>query len=144
MSRVFAGATPDGAVMLATLGLALIFFELNRPGRILPGAAGLLLTLLASSAVGRFGVRSWAVLLLVCCAATLLANLWRRLPLLCLVACTCVLGVGLRFLVASGSPAGSSRQVSTPVAVLCGGLLGTASATLTRVAYRARRSKALD
>ncbi len=132
--------TPDHAVILASVGICLIFVEFNRPGRILPGAAGLLLVLFAVAALLRTGVQPWAAALLLCSAIVFLINFWRALPIWSLVLVTLLTMGALRFLVPSGHGSG----VQTPVAVLCGGLLGSISAVLTRVAYRARRSKALD
>lgn len=131
--------TPDAAVALGTAGICLGFLEFNRPGRILPGAAGLLLFLFACAALADAGLRPAAVLAIAGATAVLLANLWRSLPLWTLAAATIALVLGLRFLVARpGAP------VHTPVAIVCGLLLGALSGALTRIAYRARRSKALD
>ncbi|MGI4826956.1 MAG: hypothetical protein ACRYFU_02010 [Janthinobacterium lividum] len=132
--------TPNTAVLVASLGIGLIFLEFNRPGRILPGATGLLLALLAFSRLLQTGMQPWAVLLLAGCIAVYLANLWQTMPfwLLCLATFACI--VGLRFLV----PANAANPVSLWVAICCGGTLGSTSAALTRVAHRARRSKALD
>ena len=131
--------SPDGAVVMASLGLLLIFVELNRPGRVLPAGFGLLLLLLASGALFRLGLQPPAALLLLVVVSVGLLNLYRGLPwwLLLLGTGGCV--VALRLLV---RPHGSSF-VHTPVALLCGGVLGIVSALLTRIAYRARRAKAL-
>lgn len=138
--RLLAHTTPNAAVLVATLGIALIFLEFNRPGRAWPGALGLLLTLLATAALLRFGLRPWSVVLLAVCTMAFLLNLWLRLPLWLLGVVT----IGLIIAVRSLIPAQDPVAIATPVAVLCGGLIGTASGALTRVAHRARRSKALD
>ncbi len=132
--------TPDRAVALGTAGLCLGFVEFNRPGRVLPGAVGLLLFLFASASLIQHGVHPAACALLACSTAVLLANLVRRLPLWLLALATLALILGLRWLVPSRAP----QSVHLPVAVVCGAILGTLSGALTRVAYRARRSKALD
>lgn len=131
---------PSGAVLAASIGICLILLEFNRPGRILPGAFGLLVTLLATSYLLTMGVQMWAVLLLAGCIAVYLGNLWVTLPfwLLGLATITCV--AGLRFLV----PGQNGVVVSLWVAIVCGGMLGGISSALTRIAHRARRSKALD
>lgn len=131
--------TPDVAVVLGTLGLCLGFVECNRPGRILPGALGLTLTLFALASLVRDGPRAWAVLLLLGAALTLLANVWRRLPWWSLIAATVGAIAGLRFLIRPEIPG-----VRSAVAVVCGGVLGSLSALLSRIAYRARRLKAVD
>ncbi|MGI4828767.1 MAG: hypothetical protein ACRYFU_11335 [Janthinobacterium lividum] len=132
--------TPDTAVLVASLGIGLVFLEFNRPGRILPGATGLLLSLLAFSRLLQTGMQPWAILLLAGCVAVYLANLWQTMPFWLLGLVTFAGIVGLRFLV----PADAAHPVSVWVAILCGGTLGSTSAALTRVAHRARRSKALD
>ena len=133
-------ANPDLAVVIAALGVCLVFVELNRPGRILPGALGLLLTLLAAGNLLAGGVRPWAAFLLLGCAALGLLNVWRRLPLALLLPSGLASMVGLRFLELPGC----DPHVHTAVAVLCGGVLATLSTSLARVAYRARCAKALD
>lgn len=132
--------SPDGAVAVASLGILLIFVELNRPGRILPASCGLILLLLASGTLFRLGAQLPAALLLLAMVLIALLNLYRRVPAwLLLLSCGGWM-VALRFLV----PARGSTFVHTPAALLCGGILGSASALLTRIAYRARRAKALN
>ncbi len=133
-------SSPNLAVCAATLGILLIFVEFNRPGSILPAASGLLLTLLASAGLLRFGVQLGPALLLIASAAVLAFNAWRRLSTTLLVAITPAIIAGLRFLV----PHARISAVSWPVATLCGLALSLVSTLLTRVAYRARRAKALD
>lgn len=132
--------SPDGAVVLASLGLLLIFVELNRPGRILPASFGLLLLLLASGALFRFGLQTRSVLLLLAASGMALINLYRRLPLSLMLVSTAGWVFALRFAV---RPRGSVF-VHTPVALACGASLGILSAVLSRFAYRARRAKALN
>lgn len=132
--------TPDEAVGLGTAGICLGLVEFNRPGRILPGALGLLLVLLGAAPLIHPGVRPWAALLLACSVLVLVANAWRRLPLWMLASATLALAISLRFLLAERA----ASTVHTPVAVVCAAVLGTLGGALTRIAYRARRSKALD
>ena len=131
---------PDHAVGLACLGVLLIFVELNRPGRILPGAGGLLLLLFSTAALFRDAIRPSAVVLLLCCCAAFLLNWWRPVPFALLLLSTILAIVSLRLLL----PPGIHGQIQTPVAIVCGGTLGSLSALLTCIARRARRSKALD
>lgn len=133
-------SSPNLAVCAATLGILLVFVEFNRPGSILPAASGLLLTLLASASLLRFGVQLGPAFLLIAAAVVLALNAWRRFPTTLLIAITPALIAGLRFLV----PPSHTSPVSWPVATLCGLALSLVSAFLTRVAYRARRAKALD
>ncbi len=130
----------SAAVGAATVGLCLIFVEMNRPGRILPGAAGLLLLLLSIGRLAKYPLRPWAVGLLLFSLMGLLANVWRRLPIILLLAAAVGLCLGLVFL---GAPGGSG-QVDVPVALLCGGGIAALSGFLTRVARHARRLKAID
>ncbi len=131
--------SPDGAVAVASLGLLLLFVELNRPGRILPASFGLILLLLASGTLFRLGMQPAAALLLVAMVSVGLLNLYRSLPFWWLLLSTGGWILALRFLI---RPRGSTF-VHTWAALLCGGVLGIASALLTRIAYRARRAKAL-
>ncbi len=132
--------SPDAAVLLATAGLCLIFLELNRPGLVLPGAGGLLVLLLAAAVLLRYPFRGWAIALLVLSTATLLGNLWRRLPLWMLGSATLGLAAAARFLVSPGA----DRQVHTAVALPCGVAIGGLGAALSRVALRARRAKRVN
>ena len=133
-------ARPNLVLVLASVGLCLLFVEINRPGRILPAVAGLLLTLFAVAALLRVGMQPWAGALILCCAAVFLFNVWRPMPAFVL-ALTAVLGVvGLRCLLQPSA----ATPIHLPIAILCGGFLGSLSALLSRFAYRARRSKALD
>ena len=136
----FAHLAPDDAVLLGALGVCLGFVECNRPGRIVPGALGLRLFLFASASLLPLGVRGVAVLFLASSAAVLAANLWRMLPTALLLAAVLGLIAGLRFLV----PAGAADHVHTVTAVLAGTVVGTPGAALSRIAFCARRSKALD
>ena len=132
--------SPNGAVALATFGVLLVFFELNRPGRIWAGSLGLLLFLLAAAALLGMELRSWAVWTLASAAGIFLLNLYRRLPVPLLVLATLACIVGLRCLL----PPEAIVPVTFHVALAAGTVLGASSAALTRIAYRARRAKALD
>ena len=125
---------------MATLGLLLIFLELNRPGRVLPAGVGLLLLLLASATLFRLRLQPWPASLVIVMGMIAGLNLYRRLPSWLLVLTTAGWVVALRFLVRPQD----SRCVHMPVALAAGGLLGVLSAVLTRIAYRARRAKALN
>ncbi len=47
--------SPDAALLVLTLGLLLIYVELNRPGWIVSGAVGLLAVLFAVASLARAG-----------------------------------------------------------------------------------------
>jgi membrane-bound ClpP family serine protease len=135
-----ASLSPDAAVLLLTAGLALIAFELNRPGSILPGACGLLLTLLAAARLLRCHPRPWAIGLFIMALGCLLLQLRRTLPLWAAAFATVALVAGLVWLL----PAGGGVFIHPVVATLCGLILGTGITLLTRVARRARHNKGLD
>lgn len=132
--------SPDAAVILGTLGICLGLFEFNRPGRILPGSLGLLLLLFACASLSAHAIRASAALLVFAAFAVLVLNAWRRIPAWALAPATLALIAGLKFLV----PNRASVSVHTLTALVCGALLGSLTAVLTRIAYRARRSKALN
>jgi membrane-bound serine protease (ClpP class) len=131
---------PDAAVLLLTLGVLLIYVELNRPGWIVPGACGLLLALLAAGSLLRLSLSLPAIALLATAAALLLLELLRPTPPLVAVAATLGLILGLDRFVLGPAP----FHVHAPVALLSGLLLGGGTAMLTRIARRARANKAVD
>lgn len=126
--------SPNAAIVILTLGLALIAIELNRPGSVLPGALGLLLTLLCSAALLHRGPQPLAFALLFAGATVLLLQLrWNiRLWTVCLAAAAATVGFALL------------PGVTLPVAILCGVLLSGGTTILTRIAHRARQNKGLD
>ena len=130
---------PNGAVLLATAGLLLIFLELNRPGLVLPGAVGLLAILLAAAAISRYPLQGWALTLLALAFATLLCNVWLKLPLWLLSLCAIAMVVALHFLLQTNA----ASEVTWSVATLSGLVVGVLGSFLSRVALRARRAKAV-
>jgi membrane-bound ClpP family serine protease len=127
----------DDAVLLLTAGVGLVYLELNRPGRVVPGALGLLATLLALASMGRDGVGVEGILLILAGATVLAADLVRPTPILFAIAATAALCVGLR----SATAHGIRTPASWPVAIGCGLLLGAGTSVLTRLARRARVNK---
>ncbi|HLI77681.1 MAG TPA: hypothetical protein VKV02_12090 [Acidobacteriaceae bacterium] len=132
--------SPDAAVCLATAGLCLIALELNRPGLILPGSIGLLLVLFGMDALRHHPCRPWAACLVSISALLLALNWWKRLPLAVLIASPVAAILGVRFLLEPGQQA----AVHTPVAIVCGAGFGLLGAALSRIAFRARRLKAVN
>jgi membrane-bound serine protease (ClpP class) len=127
----------DAAVGLLTAGVGLIYYELNRPGSIVPGAAGLLAVLLALAALGGQGVNSLGLLLIIAAVGLLAADLVRPTAILFAIAATVTLCFGLWMLPAHGG----ISPVHLPVAAACGVLLGAGTSLLTRIARRARINK---
>jgi membrane-bound ClpP family serine protease len=140
MTQFVASLSPNAALLLLSAGLALIAFELNRPGSILPGACGLLLTLLAAAALLRCHPRPWAMALSVIALGCLLVQLRRTLPLWAAALATAALVGSLAGLV----PADRGARLHPAVTTLCGLILGAGITLLTRVARRARLNKGLD
>jgi membrane-bound serine protease (ClpP class) len=132
--------SPDAALVLFTLGLLLVYLELNRPGGIFPGALGLTLSLLSLASLQRLYLQT-SGLVLICTAATLLLfDLFRPTPVVVAVAATLALCLGLERLVAGPG----FLRIHAPLAALCGVVLGAATSVLTRLARRARVNKAVD
>jgi membrane-bound serine protease (ClpP class) len=122
---------PPTAIPLLTLGLFLIYWEINRPGLILPGALGLTAFLIALASLLRHG-NPIATVLTLTAAVLLLLELLRPTQILILLAATLTLTLGFF----SISP--------TPTAVLCGLLLGLGTSALARIAGRARANKRVN
>jgi membrane-bound serine protease (ClpP class) len=131
-----AGMSFDTAVVLLTVGMALIYYELNRPGSIVPGCAGLLAALLSLSVLGRNGFSPTGAVLILSAVALLTLSLLRPTPMLLSGAATVALIFGLRWLP-------SHDSVQTPVAAGCGLALGAGTSVLAGIARRARTNKAI-
>jgi membrane-bound serine protease (ClpP class) len=127
---------PAAALLLLTLGIALIYVELNRPGSILPGALGLLATLLAIAAIANHHPALPAVILCLTAIALLALDLYRPTHLLVAIAATLALILGFARLF----PEFISLWISLP----CGTILGAGTSILTRIARRARANKAVN
>jgi membrane-bound serine protease (ClpP class) len=127
--------TADHAILLLTMGVVLIYMELNRPGWILPGAFGLLAVLLAGASLLRSGVDPVAAVLCGSAALLLAVSARKGFPVIALGAATISLTLGFLRI---------APQVHAYVAVPCGLLLGVGTSLLTRIARRARTNKGLD
>jgi membrane-bound ClpP family serine protease len=136
----FAHLSPDAALMVFTVGLLLIYVELNRPGWIVPGAVGLIGTLFAIASMVRMELNAGAVALVSTAIALLVLDLLRRTQWIVAVAATLALVLGFDHLVLG---AGGMR-IHTVTAVGCGMVLGVGTSILTRIARRARANKGLD
>lgn len=132
--------TPDTALVLFTLGLLLIFIELNRPGAVLPGTCGLLLGLLAVASLARLHLSAAGLALIFTATALLLLGLIRPIPAVVAAAATLALCLGFDQLVTGPGHARIDARAAAP----CGLVLGAASYALTRIARRARANKAVD
>lgn len=128
---------PNVALGLLTVGILLIYVELNRPGWVVPGAVGLAGALFAVASLGRTGVNPAAVVLVATAVVVLGLGLRRRLPMVVDVAGTLGLVLGFCFLE-------RDAKLMPGLAVLCGILLGGLTSILTRIARRARANKGLD
>lgn len=130
----------DAALVLVTLGVLLIYVELNRPGWIVSGSAGLLCVLLGVAALARWELNPAAVGLVAIAIALLLLDLARRLQVTVSLAATLALVLGFAHLVL----APAAGRIHTATAVGCGLTLGAGTSILTRIARRARTNKGLD
>ena len=141
MLPLLATLSPNAAILILTLGLMLIALELNRPGSILPGAIGLLLSLLAAASLATRHPQPKAVLWIVASLVLLmLATRGKRESLVLAAAIT----TGLIFSICSLLPAVPGQRVSAWAAVLSGLILGAGTIVLTGIARRARQNKGLD
>ena len=132
--------SPNAAIFVLTLGIALIYFELNRPGSILPGVFGLLAALLSIASISQRHPNPIGIFLVLSAVSLLLVDLLRPTHILVAVAATVALILGFRaLLVPSCCP-----SIGFPVCFGCGLLLGGGTSYLTRIARRARVNKGLD
>lgn len=141
MLPLLARASPDCAVLVLTLGAALIALELNRPGWILPGSLGLLLALLAAASLALHHPSATAALSAVAFLALLVFPAWRkRLSWPFAVSAT----IGLILAIAELLPAVPGPRISAWAAVTSGLVLGAGTTVLTGIARRACQNKGLD
>ena len=130
---------PDAALLVLTLGVLLIYVELNRPGWVVAGAVGLTATLFAVASLGRLGVNPGAVALVGTAVVLLGMGLRRRTLVVVDVGATLGLVLGFAKLVR-----GPGVGINAGMAVGCGLVLGGSTSILTRIARRARANKELD
>ncbi len=140
MNTALLHVSPSAALLLFTLGIALIYIEFNRPGSILPGSIGLLLALLAVAPLLHQQLSPIAILLLLFGAALLAFGLRRITNVFIESIATLCLLFGFLHLV-SNPP---DRRIHAIVAIPCALILGPGTAYLTRIARRARLNKGLD
>ena len=129
---------PNLDVLLLTLGLLLIYLEINTPGIVVPGAAGLLLLLLAAFALGSLPVTRLGIGL--CVVAMMLLVLEARLRTRGVFAGLGILAliVGLGTLVDGPIP---QLQVAWSTAIGAGIAFGGITTTLMVLASEAKRAK---
>jgi membrane-bound ClpP family serine protease len=131
--------SPDVALLVLTLGVLLIYVELNRPGWVVAGAVGLTALLFGVASLGRVGVNPGAAVLVGTAVALLGVGLRRRTPAVVAIAATLGLVLGFAKLVR-----GPGVGIGAGMAVGCGLVLGGSTSILTRIARRARTNKGLD
>lgn len=136
-AALVAGLPPNQALVIASAGVCLIFLELNRPGRILPGAAGLALLLLSAASLAHQALQPVSLCALLLALAVLAAQLWKALPWWLAACATVGLVAALRYLPAHRG------EISLATALTCGLSLGLLSTALARIALRARQLKAV-
>ncbi len=129
---------PDLTVLLLTLGALLILLEINTPGTIVPGAAGVLLVLLSLYALLQMQLRWQGVLLLLVSAAMLFAETQFARGSTYGVVAVLALTFGLRLLVRGPLP---ELEVDWSTSLGAGLGFGSITAGLVLLGVRARRSK---
>jgi membrane-bound serine protease (ClpP class) len=140
MLESLAHLPPDVALVVLTVGLLLIYVELNRPRWIVPGAVGLIGALFAIASLARMELSPGAIALGSTAIALLVIDLLRRTQWIVALAATLALVLGFDHLVVG--PGGMRSHTAT--AVVCGLVLGGCTSILTRIARRARANKGLD
>lgn len=137
-SVLLAMMNPNLSVLLLTLGLLLIYLEINTPGVVIPGVAGVLLVLLSIYALSRLPLTLHGAAF--CVVAILLLALeakMKRHGWLATVGVVCMV-VGLAHLVDGPLP---ELQVSWGTALGAGLGFGGVTASLLVLGLEARRSK---
>jgi len=124
----------DATILLLTIGVLLIYIELNRPGTILPGTLGLMAVLLSLANLRRFPLDLPAVALCFSAIVLFSLDLYRATPIIVAIAATLALTLGFCRLVIT-------PPIHTVTADACGLLLGAGTSFLTRIARRARTNK---
>jgi membrane-bound ClpP family serine protease len=140
MLPLLSALSPNAAILILTLGVALIAVELNRPGWILPGALGLLLALLASASIYSRHPSAEAAFGIAACIALMLLRPRTRLHWLVIALAT----IPLIALIANLLPPIPGPEISAWAALASGLILGAGTIVLTAIARRARRNKGLD
>jgi membrane-bound ClpP family serine protease len=136
--------SPNAAILIFTLGVALIAVELNRPGWILPGALGLLLALLASASLYSRHPSAEAALEIIGCVVLMLFYDRIRLHWLVAALATIPLILAIGHLVPPTPGPGIGPGIGPLISATCGLILGAGTIVLTAIARRARQNKGLD
>jgi membrane-bound serine protease (ClpP class) len=129
---------PDLTVLLLTLGLLLIYLEVNTPGTVVPGAAGVLLVLLSFYALQMLPLSMLGLFLCALAVALLLLEARLASHGILAAAGTLVLVGGLKMLVMAPLP---QMQVNWGTAVGSGLGFGGVTACLIVLGMEARRAK---
>lgn len=124
---------PVLTILLVTAGVGLICVEFNRPGTILPGAAGLLALLIGVASMARGPHPLPALGGVLACAAAILLDARRPRAW---AAALALPAAGLAFLSLAG---GMGTRL---VAVCCACAIAAATHRLNLIAHRARLNKA--
>ncbi len=129
---------PDLTVLLLTLGALLIFLEMNTPGTIAPGMAGVLLVMLSLYGLFQMPLNWQGIVLLLLSAAMLLAETQFARGNLYGVIAVLALTLGLRLLVTGPIP---ELEVDWSTSIGAGVGFGGITAGLALMGVRARRAK---
>jgi membrane-bound serine protease (ClpP class) len=131
---------PNLAVLILVLGALLIYLEFNAPGTIIPGALGTLLLLTALFALNLLPVRYTAVMLII--GAFVLLILEVKIPSHGILAAAGIIALIFGTLTLVNGPIPQMR-VHPATAIASGLGFGLVTAFLVRIAWRARKNKAM-
>jgi membrane-bound serine protease (ClpP class) len=134
---VLLNSNPDAALVTLFAGIMLVYYECNRPGSIVPGCLGALLTLLSINAFVHTPLEPSALALTVVGIALILIEVFIPTRNWLVAAGTTALIAGFATLVQPFAPA----RVHIPTAIVTGSGLSAATLWLARIALRARRNK---
>ena len=131
---------PDFDLLLLLAGLLLVYVECNLPGKVVPGALGLLAMMLELYGLGRLQLAGYALALIAAGLAALALELrtrerTRTAGLFAAVGGTMLI-LGLRRLVIT-------PQVHLATAIVTGAVFSLVTPLLARIALQARRNKSL-
>ena len=128
----------DTAVLLLAAGLLLITIECLRPGRILPGAAGLLALLLALHRLAVLPIRDPSVALAALGAACLALSVLPQLRWAATALAAIAFGLAVPLLVRHTA---QTAAVTPVLGAVVGASLSLTACLLLQLAIRARRNK---
>jgi membrane-bound ClpP family serine protease len=130
-------SNPNEALAVLFVGILLIYVECNRPGRVVPGCAGLLLALCGGYGMGRFPMQGLGVLLILLGLGALVAGIFLPVRLGWGILAAGLLSAGLYRLIQPFV----SAHVHPATAIVVGVGFSAVTLWLSVIALTARRNK---